>query len=63
MIANPRNTWRGTFFLDKMVITRLPGIANPRDTWWVQISMLKVVTPLIPLHLLCPRSCQSWWNC
>ena len=63
MIANPRDAWLETFFLDKMVIARLPGIANPRDTWRVQISMFKVVPPLIRLHLLCPRSCRSWWNC
>ena len=63
MIANPRNTWRETFFLDKMVIARLPGIANPRNAWRVQISMFKVVTPLIRLHLLCRGSCRSWWNC
>ena len=54
MIANPRDTWR---------------IANPRNAWWVQCSMFKVtpvfkvVTPLIRLHLLCPGSCRSWWNC
>ena len=35
MIANPRDTWRGTFFLDKMVIACLPGITNPRDTWGI----------------------------
>ena len=29
----------------------------------VQSSMFNVATPLIPLHLLCPRSCRSWWSC
>ena len=33
MIANPRDTWRGAFLLDKMVIACLPGIANPRNAW------------------------------
>ena len=45
MIANPRNAWRGTFLLDKMVIACLPGIANPRNAWRGQISMFKV-TPV-----------------
>ena len=69
MIANPRDTWRGTFFLDKMVIACLPGIANPRNAWRVQCLMFKVtpvfkvVTPLIRLHLLCRGNCRSWWNC
>ena len=70
MIANPRDTWRGTFLLDKMVIARLPGIANPRDAWRGQISMFKV-TPVfkvpkrrnILLRLRCPRSCRNWWSC
>ena len=79
MIANPRDTWRGTFLLDKMVIACLPGIANPRNAWrgtlwgkWqamltiqfkVQISMVKVKTRIILLRLRCRRSYRSWWSC
>ena len=78
-IANPRDTWRGTFLLDNMVIARLPGIANPRNAWrgtlwgkWqamliiqfkVQISKFKVKRRIILLRLRCPRSCRNWWSC
>ena len=66
--------WRGAFFLDNMVIARLPGITNPRNAWRViiqfkvQCSKFKVTefkvtkTSILPLHR-CRRSCRSWWNC
>ena len=38
----------GAFFLDNMVIARLPGIANPRDTWRGTFLLDKMVIARLP---------------